>query len=391
MIPIYLYTLIFIILIIPFCASKHQVYEGIVVKNKNPINGLRTILATVVMYSHTYKDLYVFNGERWTYTQDQYFEFIGWGNQALNAGKIGVAIFFMISGYLFYSLLNKVKFDSISFIKQRFKRIFPLYFSVITFCVIYNFLILKDLSISEVILPYIKWILFFGDDSTLKLMGMTSGVEWTLKLEILMYLTIPFLFYCLHNIKNNLLKHILIAFSLILIFLISYTLRIYFKFYVDPRAALCFYVGYVALDIKNEKVIRFIRSKFFSIISILFFISAFFITAYNFYYLYLIFSCSFLFIAASKGNDIFGLLMNNQMQKLGEISYSIYLTHGVVLFFLMKLAGLFLSFGPAGSFVFFFVHFFLTFTVSVFTYTYIEQWFNRPHFRSLLISKFKQL
>ncbi|EPK9977846.1 acyltransferase family protein [Acinetobacter baumannii] len=391
MIPIYLYVFIFLILLIPFCATKHQSYEGIIVKNKNPINGLRAILATVVMYSHTYKDLYILTGKSWTYTQDQYFEYIGWGNQALNAGKIGVAIFFMISGYLFYSLLNKSRFDGFLFLKHRLKRIFPLYFFVITFCFLYNFLVLTDLKISDAILPYIKWMLFFGDDSTLRFMGMTSGVEWTLKLEILMYLTIPFLFYFLHNVKNKLLKHIIIISSLLFIFILSYLLRIYFKFYIDPRAALCFYVGYVALDIKSEKAINLIKSKYFSIISLVFFLSAFFVTASNFYYLYLIFACSFLFIAAAKGNTIFGLLMNQQMQKLGEISYSIYLTHGVVLFFLMKLAGQFAAFGILGFLTFIFIHFFITFTVSVFTYTYVEQFFNRPQFRSLLISKFRQL
>ena len=151
-----------------------------------------------------------------------------------------------------------------------------------------------------------------------------------------------------------------------------------------------FYVGYVALEIKNDKIINFIKSKTFSVISIIFSICIF-ITAYNFYYIYLIFACSFIFIAAANGNDMFGLLMNEQIQKLGEISYSIYLTHGVLLFFLMKVADTFMGFGTKGSVSFMLIHFFLTFTVSVFTYTYVEQWFNRPHFRSLLLSKFKQL
>ena len=73
---------------------------------------------------------------------------------------------------------------------------------------------------------------------------------------------------------------------------------------------------------------------------------------------------------------MFGLLMNEQIQKLGEISYSIYLTHGVLLFFLMKVADTFISFGTRGSVSFIFIHFFLTFLVSVLAYKYIEQGFN---------------
>ncbi|WP_162897231.1 acyltransferase family protein, partial [Acinetobacter pittii] len=232
MIPIYLYTFLFLILLITV-TKTHQVYEGIIVKNKNPINGLRAILAILVMYSHTYKELYVNSDMEWIYTQKQYFEYIGWGNQAINAGKIGVAIFFMISGYLFYSLLNKEKFNSTLFFKQRLKRIFPLYFFVISFCVLYNFIVLSNINVLDIILPYIKWILFFGEDSTLKLMSMTSGVEWTLKIEILMYLTIPTLFYTFHNLHNKIIKHLLIIFAILFVFLIGYVLRIYFEFYID--------------------------------------------------------------------------------------------------------------------------------------------------------------
>ncbi len=389
MISIYLYLPIFLLLFLTFLPRKLSTLETIKVKNKNPLNGLRAILASIVMYSHTYKELYVHSGNDWLYTQSQYFQYFGFGNQAINGGKIGVAIFFMISGYLFYSLLNKSSFDSFKFLKQRFKRIFPLYFFIITFCFLYNYKFFNSLSLLDKTFEYFKFLIFFGDNTNIT--KMTSGVEWSLKLEILMYFTIPVLFYLFHNVKNKISKHILIFMSVIAVFLISYIIRMYFEFYIDPRAALCFYVGYVALDIKNEKILTFIKSKTFSVISLLFLTSAFFVTAFNFYYLYLIFACSFIFLAAVNGNDIFGFLMNEQIQKLGEISYSIYLTHGVLLFFLMKVADTFISFGTIGSVSFIFIHFLLTFLVSVLSYKYIEQGFNRPHFRSLLISKFKQL
>ncbi len=391
MISISLYTLIFFLIFFSFTIKTNHHYELFEVKNKNPINGLRAILASVVMYSHVYKELYIYEGKQWFYTQNEYFDYYGWGNQALNAGKIGVAIFFMISGYLFYSLLNKAKLGKLYFLKQRVKRIFPLYFFVITFCFLFNIYSLPNLNILDGVMEYLKWLLFFGDDSILKFMGMTSGVEWTLKLEILMYLTIPILFYIFHNVQNKALKHIAIVLSILCVFLLGYILRTYLKFYIDPRAALSFYVGYITLEIKNEKIINFIKSKYFALMSVLFFISAFFVTANNFYYLYLIFACSFVFIAAAKGNDIFGLLMNDQIQKLGEISYSIYLTHGVVLFFLLRYASYFLEYGFIGCMGFIFSQFLMTFTISKLTFIYIEQWFNRPHIRGLLFSKLRQL
>ncbi|MDH2600848.1 acyltransferase [Acinetobacter baumannii] len=391
MIDIYYYTILFFILFLSFINRRNYILDNIQVRHKNPINGLRAILASVVMYSHVYKELYIYEGKHWLYTQNEYFEYYGWGNQALNAGKIGVAIFFMISGYLFYSLLNREKLNKLEFLKQRAKRIFPLYFFVITFCFLFNIYSLPNLDVKVSLLEYIKWLLFFGDDSILEFMGMTSGVEWTLKLEILMYLTIPILFYIFHNFQNKVLKHFAIVLSILCLFLLGYILRTYLNFYIDPRAVLCFYIGYITLEIKNEKIIDFIKSNYFAVISVLFFISAFFITANNFYYLYLIFSCSFVFIAASKGNDIFGFLMNEQIQKLGEISYSIYLTHGVVLFFLLRYASYFLEYSFIGYFGFIFFQFLITFTISKLTFIYIEQWFNRPHIRGLLFSKLRQL
>ena len=137
----------------------------------------------------------------------------------------------------------------------------------------YNFNYFNSLDFFNKSFEYFKFLIFFGDNTNIT--QMTSGVEWSLKLEILMYLTIPFLFYVFHRFKNKLIKHILILMSVIFVFLISYILRICFEFYIDPRAALCFYVGYVALEIKNDKIINFIKSKTFSVISLLFLVSAF--------------------------------------------------------------------------------------------------------------------
>ena len=105
----------------------------------------------------------------------------------------------------------------------------------------YNFNYFNNLDFFNKSFEYFKFLIFFGDDTNIT--QMTSGVEWSLKLEILMYLTIPFLFYVFHRFKNKLIKHILILISVIFVFLISYILRIYFEFYIDPRAALCFTLG----------------------------------------------------------------------------------------------------------------------------------------------------
>lgn len=109
--------------------------DKIVLKNQNSINGIRGLLASLVMFSHLFKDLTLYQDIKWKYDKD-YFEMVGWGNQALNTGKIGVAIFFMISGYLFYRLIlqQEKKLSLKKFFYNRFTRIYPLYFFAILFC-----------------------------------------------------------------------------------------------------------------------------------------------------------------------------------------------------------------------------------------------------------------
>mgnify|MGYP003342983265 CR=1 FL=1 len=49
---------------------------------------------------------------------------------------------------------------------------------------------------------------------------------------------------------------------------------------------------------------------------------------------------SLAFIAIAAGNDLLGLLSNPLTRKLGEVSYGIYLFHGLVLFAILRLSPL---------------------------------------------------
>ena len=231
----------------------------------------------------------------------------------------------------------------------------------------------------------LKWLVFWGDNTYLSVSEMTQGVEWTLKIELLFYVTIPLVFYALHNHKNKLFKHAIILFSLLLIFIFCLVLRFYFDFYVDPRSVLCFYIGYLSLEIKSLKISKLFLKKWFSIIAIISFIAAFFITSQNLFYIFTIISISLLFISAACGNTLFGILMYDGIQKLGEISYSIYLIHGLVLYGLLKYSSVFLGNGLAGL-LFIFIQFYLTFFVSTFTFKMIEERFSKSHAKTSLMN-----
>lgn len=367
--------------LVPFLfKNRYANYEAIPIKNNNPINGIRGILASLVMFSHAFKDFYIYIGNPWIFDKN-YFDLLGYGNQATNTGKIGVAIFFMISGYLFYRLLNGPSFNLKKFIKNRFLRIFPLYAFVVSFCIIIG-LIISDQTLDWGILVGIaKWYTFFGSYDVLNIATMTKGVEWTLKLEILLYASIPILFYLFQKINNQAIRHLLILGSILSIFIAGFLLRIYGKVYIDPRAALCFYVGYVALEIKGLYSFQtFLQSKIATILAILFFLSSFFISSHNLFYLYLIASCGFLFLCLSSGNNLFGLLDIEPLQKLGEISYSIYLIHGCVLYGLMQLIKYFSIENHLILVLILIVFFYATYTISTFSFIHIEQRFLNFNF-----------
>ncbi|MES5664154.1 acyltransferase family protein [Acinetobacter baumannii] len=358
--------------------------DKIVLKNQNSINGIRGLLASLVMFSHLFKDLTLYQDIKWKYDKD-YFEMVGWGNQALNTGKIGVAIFFMISGYLFYRLIlqQEKKLSLKKFFYNRFTRIYPLYFFAILFCTLYLLLTAEYNLDFQLLKKILSWFLFLGPYDGLRIVEMTHGVEWTLKLEILLYISIPILFYIFSKTQSLYLRHFFIISSIITIFSIGFILRIYGKVYIDPRAALCFYIGYIALEIKKSRnqeiksLYSFFNGKFAALLSILLFISAFFISSHNFFYFYLIFSCGFLFISLACDNNLFGLLNARPLQILGEISYSIYLLHGIVLYFFIILLNYFEVKNTYLLLILIPSYFYCVYTLSIITFLQIEKRFHK--------------
>ena len=81
------------------------------------ISGLRALLALAVLLSHSTHYLYSLE-KKWIYDAN-YKEFFGIGNIYLNLGKVGVLMFFMISGFLFYRLVYKESINII--IEHTFK------------------------------------------------------------------------------------------------------------------------------------------------------------------------------------------------------------------------------------------------------------------------------
>lgn len=296
-------------------------------KGDLPLDGLRGFMAFTVFLHHAalYCNLLV-NG-RWSVdNMNTYAQF----------GQTSVFIFFMITGFLFFSKLLESKGKAIDWQKYyiaRFLRIYPLYFLVLIGILI----IVGKLSNWTIQPPFLDRImevifwLFFSQTSLNNYKyapTITSAVLWSLSREWQFYASLPLIGALFLRIKAS-LKIIYISILLLVLFIIMNNIE-------DKIATVetntPFLVGILAAFlVRNETIRRIGSNKLAALIVLPMIILSY--TCYNtiFSFIpYLFISISFIAIAC--GNSLFGILTNYISLILGQISYGIYLIHPVLLF-----------------------------------------------------------
>jgi peptidoglycan/LPS O-acetylase OafA/YrhL len=130
-------------------------------------------------------------------------------NNFLNFGTIGVSLFFILSGFLMASAMDKGVSPN-KFLLKRFKRIFPVYWVVIIVTsIVYNYIGYKDISFTQFIMN------FFMVQDILYGSKHIDGVFWSILIEIKFYILCFFiiLFSQYKNIKYIFL--LMVFFSII--------------------------------------------------------------------------------------------------------------------------------------------------------------------------------
>ncbi|EPS9113085.1 acyltransferase family protein [Klebsiella pneumoniae] len=294
------------------------------------IDGLRGYLALMVAVHHFYIFFYWRAENKWEEPSTVFFN---------NLGVFAVGIFFMITGFLFIGKVDKSRsvsdFDFLSILKSRFYRIFPLYFFAIAISILVSMLITNfELRVE----PYLflkqiaKWFFFIGDtvNGYTDAKRITAGVTWTLRYEWLFYLSLFFIYY-LSGFKYGLtvlgIVAIVIAYLKIDVFVFN---SMYLIFFVMGGGV--YFINKSMRAVVGEV---FFKRKIFSVLSCVAIVIAMLTPAKNNLLLFGVFSFLF-FLSVVMGNDLFGLLSLHTSKILGEISYSIYLMHGIVLFVLFK-------------------------------------------------------
>jgi peptidoglycan/LPS O-acetylase OafA/YrhL len=306
-------------------------------------------------------------------------------NFIFNEGHIGVSFFFILSGFILAynyqdGILKKTKSKK-KFYIARFARIYPLH--ILTFIISIPIIFLKaeqdrtllfwqgitNISLTQSFIPLREIYFSFNSPS------------WSISNEMFFYITFPFLIIFLKKSKKNILTLLFLFLTLITLIILIVPKNYYQGiFYVNPLIRIIdFIIGIVIFNIystilKGQNKIRYNLLEVTSIIIlIIFFLFHQYISPvarYSFYYWipmsYLIFSFSF------QSGKISKFLSKKIFLLLGEISFSFYMFHQLIItyFHVINSKFIFIESDIAIAFI--------TFIISVMTSYYSFKYFEKP-------------
>ncbi len=303
---------------------KHRVDT---VGRSETIDGFRGFLAIGVFVHHSSVWHQLLHTGAWDVPQSNLF------NQF---GSTSVSFFFMITAFLFVGKLldsKEKEFNWTNYFVSRIFRIAPLYYATIAILILYVTIVsnwqIKD-SIPSLVMSIGSWLSFLVIKNVVInqfdwTRWINAGVVWSLAIEWVFYMALPLISLLILNRKPS--KKILITSALFLI--------IYFSghgitlFHLNITQS--FIGGAVAAYLlRRTELSKILIERKYSILILLLIPLALQYDSSEY------FICKCLLIAAfvlvALGNDMFGLLRNNTLKFLGDISYSVYLIHGIVLF-----------------------------------------------------------
>lgn len=249
-------------------------------------------------------------------------------------GEASVSLFFMITSFLFYNKLIECKnkeFDWGGFFTGRVFRLTPLY--LVSMIILLGIIaILSDFHLKDS-LKYIakclaQWASFtmFGDPAINQVNAkiIVAGVIWSLPYEWCFYLSLPL-------IALTTGRKVHPALLLVAAVALAYAVYSHMKFHL----ALVFVGGMIAAAlVRSERFKRIANNPASSLMAVACLAGVnLFSTAYGLPQAILL---TIAFCLIANGADLFGILITQTSRRFGELAYSIYLLHGIVLFVAFK-------------------------------------------------------
>jgi peptidoglycan/LPS O-acetylase OafA/YrhL len=326
--PIY----IIVLLVTAFVIAK-SLLKSVVLPSSNgrynAIDGLRGYAAFFVFIHHASVWLFYLKDGAWTTPPS---------NLYTHLGQTSVAFFFMITGFLFCTKIMNSQgqdFDWLKLFISRLLRLCPLYFFSIS-VVVFIALCMSGWHVQE---PLVKLIAHIGRWYTFTLNGnpdinmventsrIIAGVNWSLKYEWIFYALLPAI-GLLFKVKTPLIYVLL---SVAVIAILAYNgitqsgIFIFFHFLFFVSGAMA------AVLNKKQNMKRIALRPFMGVVAMLCIAATMFLTptAYSGIPFVLL---TIAFCIMALGNNLFGIMTHTCARYLGEISYSLYLNHGIILF-----------------------------------------------------------
>ncbi|QJI42732.1 acyltransferase [Pseudomonas sp. ADAK2] len=252
-------------------------------------------------------------------------------------GQGSVALFFMITGFLFWSrLLSQGRqHDWLAFAVSRLFRLYPLYLPLMLIVFVSVFQ-LQNWELKE---PGIKlagqilaWLTFDRPDiNQYHQTGMLiSNVTWTLGYEVFFYLALP-LAAMVFIYRGSWLQVVLCLIGIYVLYQVvgwEHSLKKHF---------LASFLGGIAAAywVRRPQLVAWSQTRLAGIIALLALAIAF--TAFNrAFSLMPLLLMSVFFVIVASGHTLFGALKPRSIRWLGEISYSTYLLHGFLLWVMVQ-------------------------------------------------------
>lgn len=357
----YLYVFIFIVFSGVFFSSKIFIFIDSSQNNSKrniSLDSLRGFLAIFVVFTHAIAMYYLFTEENWSNPNDK----IGY------LASVAVAIFFILTGYLFWDKIKNTKIiDWKDLFINRIFRIVPLiYFQTIISIFIILFIVSPQINLKnleEIIITSLPWFDFINNNKPDILdfknsYLVTGGVLWSIVYEWGFYFSLPLLF---------LFRNKSFVFVVTSIVLLVYCNEYFFQ-HRDFYFVYLFIIGLAVSEFKQYLLFNI------NVLNILFLISCICLLIFkpqqiiNSYFGLLAF---FIVITLVNGADFFSLFKLKGFERLGVISYSVYIIHPPVLFvwyYLVKKENIYLK----ESIFWMYIPIFLSLIISSFTYKFIE-------------------
>lgn len=309
-------------------------------------------------------------------------------------GKMGVVIFFVLSGYLITMLLLKEQCETgivniRKFYLRRILRIWPLYFLIIAFALLiapntdfFHVPNLESALSSSNFLQVTILFIFILPNLIYSGIGIIpyAAQTWSIGTEEQFYLIWPLLIKYVRN-KGFLFISIILGYNLVKLTL-SYLqhdsllarqlLDFWHYFNIDCMALGA--LGAWLVFSKKEKILKLLYNP---LVQIFTYLLTMLLLGFGVEFRYLHFEIySFLFVIiivnlASNKRSIISL-ENSLLNYLGKISYGIYMYHFIAL---VITARLLLSFHLDNSLIFYLTATLLTVTISSLSYHYFENYF----------------